>query len=508
MSIYLRIIGIKKDSTRVLIKTYIQFIDLLPKEIYLIDNAEMELILKQMGYLSREFIRFLNWVFIYRNENCKFTPSFRIKQIKQGLNYEDELYTPEQLTKYILFAKDIKTQTLFAIKSYKYCLSWLFVLLHLTNAWRREDFFKIPNIQSEEIGIFNLSWFRTNTLTAAQSIKIILQVRRNREQLIAGKTNAFLHFFCNEDMLIPLASALVIAELHRRERKNDSIFTDRPNDFNLLDFSTRGKLPKFLSRKMNSTIMTYVTTESDFIGIGLIIAQNLRSHSSPNSTQVYIKAMHKDDPINKATLMLFNRGHFGWLYDCLLNILVGYNPVLYGIEDKVERTKEIQLLSKVHTPLQIELTSEFILQQNNRKKSLISELTTISRDQLKKKLIAIYDGHMPARLFDAQCLIYPDCKNPTASTCIYCKYIIPRQFLLASASDEMKINLQKLLGLNENHHLERVKYSSLFIKCMDIISQGIESFSEDYVTALVDYKEINALIEVCSKKFLFLEEIK
>ncbi len=493
----------KIDYAHFLVRSYHYIINQLPKEIYLLENAEIEHILMTLSNPTvKLFINFLNWVYAYRNGQCAYTPSFKLKEKELKLDEIDGIYSLDQFTQYIQFTKDIKINVPRAIKSYKNCLSWLFILLHITNAWRKEDYYKIPNIQIEEIGVTSLAWFANNSLTTAQSIKIILQIRRHRNQLVAGKNNAFLHFFCNEDMLVPMASALVIAELHRRARRNETIFTNHPTYDNLSDFTAFGKLPVFGSRKMNKTLMTYITKESDFIGIGLILAQIMRSHTNPNSAQVYVRAMHKDGPANTATIMLFNRGHFGWLYDSLLNIIAGCNPVLLGIESKNDRTQAIQAISATHTPLQIELITEFIQQQNIRRKSLITELMTISREELKMKLIAIYNGHMPAKTLDAQCLIYPDCPNPVVSSCIYCKYVIPRQFLLANASDETIKTLQRFTRINIFQTMERMKNTILFLKCMDIINQGLDYFPEDYVASMVDYDGIRPLIEACSDKFL------
>ncbi|MFC4387960.1 hypothetical protein ACFOZ1_09070 [Gracilibacillus marinus] len=78
---------------------------------------------------------------------------------------------------------------------YNYDSSWLYVLIHLNNAWRHKDVIRFPKINLSELSIqnINLDWLEQNELNYEDARRIIHQVMR--KDLRTTKTNATNRFF-------------------------------------------------------------------------------------------------------------------------------------------------------------------------------------------------------------------------------------------------------------------------------------------------------------------------
>lgn len=180
-----------------------------------------------------------------------------------------------------------------------YDSSWLYVLIHLNNAWRHKDIVRLPRINLNVLSTknINLTWLKNNDLSYEDARNIILQLMR--KDLKTTKTNAANHFFCSTELTISLATAAVICELRRsaitpnyeylinfRTKKNEFtspikkiFFKEFENDFN------------FENLKMNRSLLSYtyyLLVKKGNSQAALEVAQRLRAHYNLETTNIYI----------------------------------------------------------------------------------------------------------------------------------------------------------------------------------------------------------------------------
>src|SRR5699024_12432960 len=84
---------------------------------------------------------------------------------------------------YFKHASDVELHTNKAVKLKTYAQSWLYVIMHLMNAWRSGDIiYGLPKIEFYDLDFINLEYFEKNKLTRAQAHLII-----NQYHIIVGK---------------------------------------------------------------------------------------------------------------------------------------------------------------------------------------------------------------------------------------------------------------------------------------------------------------------------------
>lgn len=278
-----------------------------------------------------------------------------------------DIYTPEMYEKYINHVKQVKVHIPYAIKGKSYCHMWLYTIMLLTDAWRPTDIVtQLPHIDIEEIGITQYNWFENNSISPIQCQKIISQVYLKTKNLEVSKTGALLNFIVQPDMVECMATALVISELHRREYKDEVLLrtflvgrppnVSSPNKKHLNFFNQCSELREFSAHKLIRSTMTYLfysTVEDDGENaeIAIELLQRMRSHESPNTAAIYVSLTNKDGSINRVSLNLFKRGHFGWLYNYLISTVFEKHNISTNLE---ERTKIIQELRNEMTPTEVE----------------------------------------------------------------------------------------------------------------------------------------------------------
>ncbi|KZS43380.1 hypothetical protein AWU65_25030 [Paenibacillus glucanolyticus] len=86
----------------------------------------------------------------------------------------------------------------------------------------------------------------------------------------------------------------------------------------------------------------------------------MRGHTDKNSTATYIQAVNKDGSIERVSLNLFNRGHFGWLYHHLIRLSMPNAPQL----EVEQSTALIEQFRKELSPYQLEQLGQFLYASN------------------------------------------------------------------------------------------------------------------------------------------------
>src|SRR5699024_693235 len=92
-----------------------------------------------------------------------------------------------------------------------YATSWLYVLLHLNNAWRHSDVITFPQVNLSGTQIIDLNWMLENELGDEDADYIIKQAYR--AEISISKTQVKNYFFCSEELKRPIATAIAICQL-------------------------------------------------------------------------------------------------------------------------------------------------------------------------------------------------------------------------------------------------------------------------------------------------------
>lgn len=338
----------------------------------------------------------------------------------------------------------------------------------------------------------------------------------------ASKTDELLTFIVAPDLIASLATALIISELHRRLRGSELLLdTFMQGTFNSI--RTEGKIShrnffnemkvasefKFSSRLMNRSVATYLfyaVTEEDGqdSDLALHLTQISRSHKSPDTTSQYIQATNKDGSINRVSYNLFKRGHFGWLY----NYLVLYVSQFESSQDSLEqRSNLIEQVRKEISPFELENVARFVndslvpvslkdhsdsmesfLQSIYKKRqSLVSKLKEYSKEEIREIITKLANGDLPAKNEHAQCLVFPNCKNPKLSNCFSCEYVIPGNLMLIQLNKELNRLVDNIDKTTNEVILQRE--SRFLMHTLFIWKEARVKFGDDRVKAYIDLEE-------------------
>src|SRR5699024_773581 len=180
------------------------------------------------------------------------------------------------------------------------------------------------------------------------------------------------------------------------------------------------------------------------------------------------------------------RGHFGWIYNCMINLF--FDQKNQTIQ---ERTKAIQALQENYTVPTIETYASFLLTERNQNNSLALKLAQMSKEELKYVITKIFRGEMPAKTEFAQCLVHPECPYPTRKTCLGCENIIPTDYVLISATEQIKTTMLNLYNSKTSRIREREFYylKKLFI----LVNQAIVEKGKEYVDTFIDREQLKKL---------------
>ncbi|MBY0160198.1 helix-turn-helix domain-containing protein [Cytobacillus firmus] len=482
---------------------------LLKTEVFLMNVEQLELIFQNPGMGIRDkrtLIFFLE--FCTGKGLCSFSKNYAVT----SLPFEErEMYSPERFLEYYNYVKDINLHIHQAIQSRDYAVTWLFVLMHVIDAWRPSDIVKLPNITLEVCNVQTFDQLRETELSLKQAQVVINQLHKRVERMYISKTGALGHFLVNQDMIIPTATVLVITEIHRRIAGDQQLFRIGQRKFVNFQkethfrtfFEKRLDLVDFQSRKMNRTLLTYffysVVEGKGNANIAYELSQQVRGHIDIDTTATYIQAVNKHGSIDRVSLNLFNRGHFGWLYHHLIRLSMPDRPQL-GLE---QSTEIIEQFRKEFTPYQLEQLSYFLVRQQQSKHSLALRLSNLTETDLKTLLDKIYKGEMPSKLQHVQCLTYPNCTSPTAMTCLHCENAIPKVYILISIHhelDRLVVSIQ-----NTKYPAVRIRDRKFLFQILDLLSQAVQQFGKTYVETFIDLNKVKK--KVLAIQNLISEEV-
>ncbi|MBB6447903.1 helix-turn-helix domain-containing protein [Bacillus benzoevorans] len=492
-------------------------------EISDLPNEDIEAVMKNSSYSNpiRElFLKFLKEAFLIKGKKLDKEYVLSRKGKKSNVDIDSERYTPEVYYLFEQHVKDIEKHISPAIKNRQYANMWVLTTMLLTNAWRPSDIiFEMPHIDIEVINVLEFDWFKKNRLSPEQCQLIVNQLYLKLNNAEVSKTNADLHFLVAPNMVNNLAYACIISELHCRAlRDNATLFeterlllgtfvlgiTENPTTSGTTThknfFKDMPELIPFSSKKLHNSTMTYlfldISEDEDESELALEVVQWARSHEDINVTAGYIKLTNKDGTLDRVSINLFKRGHFGWLYNYMVQLAFSNTGIHQSFE---ERTKTIEELKKEYTPIQLEAWAKTLLDYKNRKESVVRRLYKLNTEQLREIVINIYKGQMPSRDGCGQCLSFPDCRFVNRKTCIGCINFIPQlQQVLIEAKEEF----YRLIDSMKNYHTDAIlKRDTVFLfNVLLLFNEAAETFGSDTVNGFLSSEERkNALYSIADK---------
>ncbi len=432
--------------------------------------------------LKRQFNTFLRYALAQKGIQLKENLSFS-RAVNKDLDEEDDeqIYNPEEYQAFNLYARRINHHIPNAIKSANYANMWLYVLLHLTDVWRKTDFVKkIPQVNIERFGIYQLSWFRENKLTSQQCQQIVNEMYQKLRPEVTNKTGSHLTFLVEPTLIECVAHGVAISEIHRKiSNREDLMYTFLPRNGARVNvtrnhyrfFDDEPELKTFRNQKMSRSTLTYfhyhtVEDDADNADIAVAFPKLIRSHDYESTTATYIKAMNRDSSINRVSSNLFKRGHFGWLYNYMIIAAIEGTSKVHTME---QRTNVINDMRNEIAPRDLEEWAIFLKEQSSRKQTVINQLSKMKKEELVGLVRSIFMQEMPAKTKPGQCMVYPNCIYTKRNKCFGCEYFIPQYYVLIEAANEFK-RLTK--SMNE------AKYEATFLRDKRLLLTTLMIFSE------------------------------
>ncbi|SEG01447.1 hypothetical protein SAMN04487919_104321 [Bacillus sp. ok061] len=385
---------------------------------------------------------------------------------------------------------DNDTKKLKQVKCYHYDSAWLYVLLHLNNAWRHSDITLFPRINLSNTRLKNqnpleaLNWLKKNDFNSYEITNIVNQAKSF--PLFHSKTNKKRYFFCSNELMSSFAHVTAICELRTqiiRPLSNYIIDLDnRKMVFKTVHaekfFNGFNKDFTFKSTQMNRTIISliYSVIKKTTNRNPLEITKYIRSHSSEETTNIYIDI--PQEQMDFITTQLFDLGNFGYIYDTLSEMLIGNLP-----KDRLKRTKIALKTKEIFGDVyQIETMASYFKQLAKEQESINKMLYELTIEERTELVNLINLKQLPARKEGFQC-IFADCPFPTRD-CTNCQFAIPHFHTLSQLSKDFELflqyhqkNMPETLEKGEKIHLANILYSYL-----NLIEQAIKRFGKEAVS--------------------------
>jgi hypothetical protein len=467
--------------------------DICDREIFEYNSRELNMIVMKNDELYRharevlyQFVIFVNKVILNSTPTVskdKKRKPFNMEKLFNPITLprsktEKKIYSEEEYSLLFKYANDIEKHKENAVNDAlkfisngfkqntykKYDSAWLYVLLHLNNAWRHGDCLNVPRISLEDTDITDLNWFLDNNISEEDAKKIIFRFKA--AEMLVGKTGVDRHFFCAPQLEKAVATAVAICELRTRAY-NDSLETII---FKVNTGAQMAKPPKkhffqsfplkdfdFQNRAMNRTLISLIgciqsksgdAESSEYLRI-------LRDHVDFETTDIY--NIIPQERLDEIALQLFDRDMFGHIPSVLAEMLFG------DTKDEMEKTEQIKAVRTNFGDIyKIEETSEFInnilsfnesasqafLTENLEFEDIIENIIRgMSSDELKSLYNRLITGQMPSKKKDYQCIVSEaNCKFP-GRDCDNCPLKVPNFYSLSSLVERI---FQKVKTIEES----------------------------------------------------------
>ncbi|WP_017380196.1 hypothetical protein [Paenisporosarcina sp. TG-14] len=509
----------KRKSTRVDFNTSKLLIQLtVQKEIFMHSTNELNLAIFNANLPSStklEVYKFLKVVAESRmtlSEVIKFNAtSLPNLYARKGEKTDDKtIYPINQFINLIDYIKDVNKHKSLAIESINLCRnsqddkhydsSWLYVLLHLNNAWRHHDITMFPRINLEQTRFNNLDpelaldWLGNNVLNENELHQIMNQV--SALKFIHSKTKKRRYFFCSEELISAFVHSVILCELRCR--------LTNPLSNTLIDFDNRARNFKevikknffsnfnsdfnFKSKQMNRTLISYIysvikkTTNRN----PLEVTKYIRSHASIETTNIYIDI--PQEQMDFITKQLFSMGNFGYAYDALGELLLDNSS-----SEREVKTEQSLMIKEIFGDIhQIEQLANYLKRLTADQNSVRKVLQGYSVEERKLLSNTLKLGQQPAKKEGYQC-IYSKCPYPSKD-CEKCPFVISHFYALSQLSEDFDKQLTEFktkFPLTTKQG-EKIRLSNNLYSYIHLIGLAVKQFGEGNVSAFFnqDLKDI------------------
>jgi hypothetical protein len=482
----------------------------LNKEIYLYKDDELVILIKNSEFTSQNTLHISMFINFCKNKlrnKCIYQKKYNRYFSLKDDNSVEKIYSAEKWMKYYCYITNIDKHIEKAFANQKYSKMWLYTILHLSLSWRRSDILDFPPLNINDIELYNLEWFRQNDFTITQAQTIINHIKTISDTLNASKNRLRTHFIILPYLVIPTAIAFLIAEMHRVNNDEASLFgNSKFFKVHFAVFFENNDLKDFSNTKANRTLLSLNFNNAVNIEgmtcIAYSLSSYLRSHKieakselAPTTAQ-YIFSTNQDGDIGNIAHNLFLRGHFGWLYHTLLK--------LAGKTDSLsmnDMTNSIINIRNEFSPYAIEAFSGYINSQYNEQKQQIKELMLVPKREINTILFAVSKGEMPSKSNYTQCLKYKNCPYKNNINCIGCKYSIPTNYSLIIVNNELKSLIKKLSETENEISKERLVFQ--IFKLLSILNEAKKEFDiwdKDYLSSFIDLEQLKKQIDKLGQK--------
>ncbi|EPY7705668.1 hypothetical protein OWO78_01210 [Bacillus pacificus] len=482
---------------------------LVEKEIFMCSTKELNL----MFFNQNTGMRIKKPIYIFLKElgktdgypSCK--KSFKLNEINSPYKAESKkknqvnVYTPEEYKEFFNYISDLVIHKDRAIQSVKedidkfvnggyknkyfnrYDSVWLYMLVHLNNAWRHWDCTEIPRINFEGTNIDgSIEWLQNNNISMEDAKKVVrkLQIKNLKH----SKTGAERYFYCSEQLTLPVAYAAVLCEIRTRLlnplseslidfRTKNRALTSYPYKKFFCDFSEPDL--KFSSLKMNRTFITFafnIINKYKNSAHEIEVLKFLRNHKSLETTNMYIYISQRD--IDFLSNQIFSRDYFGFIAD-------GFADILFGAtQDITERTMQISVIyEKIGKDLRLEGIADTLMYLS-KQESIVKDIIHGLDEQVTHNMYNMLNsGILYSKTRDVQCLLSAeDCMYPNRETCIGCPFAIYNFYALSAITERI---LKHIVRLVENKEISRYKGDNerdaiLFIKDLKLFKEAEAKF--------------------------------
>ena len=486
---------------------------LMDKEITEYSDEELAELIKDKSFTTtakQHTVWFLKY--IYNKEPEKFEFDVEMSMLRrETIRGEEDFYTFEEWAYFMEVFFDIDRHLERAYEDCFYARCWLYILLHMSLAWRKSDVLNIPSLENLiDISKYTLEWFDNNPFSIAEAQKIVNHVKLSAEQYHTQKTGAKKHFNIPQMAVMPTAIAFIICEQWRRKKKQDMLFegfyVNTRKMTEMFELTT-----DFLSMKANRTLLSMFNKKAGEIaglsGRAGALTSYMRSHrtakmGNANITKVYLHSTYDDKESVSMGKQNIDRGFFGWLYDRLLD-MAGNKKSAFK-----ENTELIVLIKESLPAWKVESISGTLYGVVKEREILLNEIHSWHKDEIKEKIELLFSGKLLSRTEDVCCLMSGKCPYPTEDKCMLCRYSIPTTFALTVAGEELMRLLTEFENTDENDVIDRINLTHQIGKLVMLLKDAIDRFGYEYIETYIDYKKINELIKQEAPNMIFLEEIQ
>ena len=407
-----------------------------------------------------------------------------------SLKNDSAFYSAQEWSQYINVALDIDTLLPRALNNVNTARSWLYLLLHLCVAWRKNDIINMPALSNLiDIEKYNLEWFENNTFTLADAGYVINNTKLCVEQYLTIKTNVKKNFNIPISFYIPLAISLIAVENWRRVLEKETLFGNFTALKQTLSNNLGEIMNKFTSLKANRTLLSFVDIKASEIGMNDVVrissymrAHTVNEYGFNNNTSVYLKSTYSEKELQEITLQLYNRGPFGWMYDTFLNLASdkreGFNQ---------NTTNEIINIKEKLPVKQLNEVASILYSQKLSKENVINELLHLPKEDIKKIFSELVCGLRTSRQENVYCLKPTKCKDRLVTDCYNCKYSIPTVHILFSIKDELDKVFSEIKPCV--YQYDKLRKLDKMLKLFSIVKEAIETFGEEYVNTIIPIED-------------------